>query len=128
MNTNETNGRLLQFLSKSYIKALPITVFFLFRVAGASSVFTFNVIATLNSVQQLLTQIGPMLSAVLFIVAGVFYAVGQMLPPDKKANFHTTSVNIIIGAVMVAILSVASSGFALASTHLLVNMTNASVT
>jgi len=68
-------------------------------------------------------HIGPMLSAVLFIVAGIFYALGQMLPPDKKANFHTASINIIIGAVIVAVLSVASNGLAIASTHLLSNLT-----
>ena len=89
---------------------------------GASNFYLFNIVGTLNYVQQILTQVGPMLSAVLFIVAGIFYAVGQVLPPDKKANFHTTSVNVIIGAIIVAVLSVASNGLALASTHLLVNM------
>ncbi|MDE1825704.1 MAG: hypothetical protein KGH61_01425 [Candidatus Micrarchaeota archaeon] len=82
----------------------------------------YNITGTLAYLQQVLAQVGPMLSAVLFIIAGVFYAVGQMLPPDKKANFHTTSVNIIIGAIVVAVLSVTSSGLALASTHLLANM------
>jgi hypothetical protein len=45
-----------------------------------------------------------------------------MLPPDKKAQFHTTAVNIIIGAVVVGALSVASTSLVTASTHLLSNL------
>jgi hypothetical protein len=68
-------------------------------------------------------QVGPALSAVLFVVAGIFYAIGQMLPPEKKANFHTAAVNIIIGAIVVGVLSVASTSLAVASTHLIGNLT-----
>ena len=64
-----------------------------------------------------------MLSAVLFIVAGIFYAVGQLLPPSKRAMFHATTIDVIMGAVIVAVLSVASNGLAIASTHLLTNIT-----
>jgi len=107
---------------KSRTKLISLAALLLVGTVNAQGFFIFDIVGTLNSLQQILAQIGPVLSAVLFIVAGVFYAVGQMLPPDKKANFHTTSVNIIIGAIMVAVLSVASSGFAIASTHLLTNM------
>jgi hypothetical protein len=69
-------------------------------------------------------KVGPALSAMLFVVAGIFYAVGQMLPPDKRANFHTTAIYIIIGAVVVGVLSFASSSLAVASTHLLSNVTS----
>jgi hypothetical protein len=68
-----------------------------------------------------LSQVGPILGAVLFIVAGVFYAVGQVMPPDKRANFHTASINIIIGAIIISLLSVASTSLAVASSHLLAN-------
>ncbi|MDE1761787.1 MAG: hypothetical protein KGH59_03850 [Candidatus Micrarchaeota archaeon] len=95
--------------------------------APFGAAYLLSIVSTLGYVQQILTQVGPMLSAVLFIVAGIFYAVGQVLPPDKKANFHTTSVNVIIGAIIVAVLSVASSGLAVASTHLLVNVTANSI-
>ncbi|MGC8699418.1 MAG: hypothetical protein ACP5RK_00215 [Candidatus Micrarchaeia archaeon] len=91
------------------------------------SFFSFDIIATLSYTQQLLMHIGPMLSALLFIVAGIFYAVGQILPPDKRANFHTASINIIIGAIVVAVLSVASNSLALASTHLLANISSNSL-
>ncbi len=81
----------------------------------------------LSQVQAILSQIGPSLSAVLFIVAGVFYALGQILPPEKKAQFHTTAVNVIIGALVIGALSVASTSLASASTHILSNMTANSI-
>jgi hypothetical protein len=86
-----------------------------------------GLVAELNNVQLILTQVGPALSAVLFVLAGIFYAIGQMLPPDKKANFHTTAVNIIIGAIVVGVLSFASTSLAVASTHLLSNITANSI-
>ncbi len=86
-----------------------------------------GIIPTLNYIQQLLMEIGPLLSAVLFIIAGIFYAVGQLLTPEKKAIFHTTAINVIIGAIIVAVLSVASNSLAMASTHLLTNLTTNSL-
>jgi hypothetical protein len=82
-----------------------------------------QILSDLNNVKSVLGQVGPALSAMLFVVAGVFYAVGQMLPPDKKANFHTAAINIIIGAIVVGILSFASTSLALASSHVLSNFT-----
>ena len=123
MNIRKYFGNAAKFGTISYL-ALPLLLLILFsRVADATSFAALDIVGTLSYVQQILTQVGPMLSAVLFIVAGIFYAVGQILPPDKKANFHTTSVNVVIGAIIVAVLSVASNGLALASTHLLVNVT-----
>jgi len=107
---------------------LPTVFFMLFvgnasYAAGSSS----GIISEIGYIKALLSQVGPALSATLFVVAGIFYAIGQMLPPDKKANFHTTSINIIIGAIVVAVLSVASTALASASSHLLTNMTIANM-
>lgn len=99
-----------------------VALAFLGRDAQAAGI-ALQVTPMLSQVQALLSQIGPALSAVLFIVAGVFYALGQMLPPEKKAQFHTTAVNVVIGALVVGALSVASTSLASASTHLLSNMT-----
>ncbi|MDE1868432.1 MAG: hypothetical protein KGH60_00475 [Candidatus Micrarchaeota archaeon] len=82
-----------------------------------------GILPELDSIKLTLSQVGPALSAILFVVAGIFYAIGQMLPPDKKANFHTTAVNVIIGAIVVGILSFASTSLAAASSHLLSNVT-----
>ncbi|MGC8647993.1 MAG: hypothetical protein ACP5SJ_00650 [Candidatus Micrarchaeia archaeon] len=82
-----------------------------------------SLLSQLSYIKIVLSQVGPALSAVLFVIAGIFYAIGQMLPPDKKANFHTTAINIIIGAIVVGALSIASTSLAVASTHLLDNLT-----
>ncbi len=101
--------------------AIPFLVVMLIsRLSMASS----PLVTELNGVQLVLMQIGPALSAVLFVLAGIFYAIGQMLPPDKKANFHTAAVNIIIGAIVVGALSIASTSLAVASTHLISNLTS----
>ncbi len=92
-------------------------------VMGSTTIQIFDIITTLNSVQSILAQIGPTLSAVLFIIAGIFYALGQLFPTYKRATLHSASIDIIIGAIIVAVLSVASTGLAVASTHLLTNTT-----
>lgn len=76
-------------------------------------------VSQIDNIKLILTQLGPALSAMLFVLAGVFYALGQMLPPEKKANFHTAAINIIIGAIVVGALSFASASLAVASTQLL---------
>lgn len=86
-----------------------------------ASVPAMDITGTLRGVQGLLMQIGPMLSAVLFILGGVFYAVGQLFPSYKRASLHTMAIDIIVGAIVVAVLSVASTNLAIAATHLLSN-------
>ena len=108
------------------VRYLLFPLFFLaLLAANANAASTPQIISELVSIRFLLSQLGPALSAILFIVAGIFYAVGQMLPPDKKANFHTAAINIIIGAIVVGVLSAASTSLAMASTHLLNNITQA---
>jgi hypothetical protein len=104
---------------------LPVMTNGLFGMLFAhSNYFLFNsLVDSLSSIQTLLSQIGPIISGVLFIVAGIMYSIGQLLTPEKKAQFHTTSINIIIGAIIVAVLSVTSNSFAFASAHLLSNLT-----
>lgn len=115
-----SNGGIVRLL---HILVPVIVLFFFFAKSAGAAGFMFQITPELDQVKSALTQIGPALSAVLFIMAGVFYALGQVLPPEKKAHFHTASVNIIIGAIVVAVLSVASTSLATASTHLLSNIT-----
>ncbi len=113
----------------SYVKyvALPLaTIFYLMNTSNAASI-GFQIVSQLNFIKFVLSQVGPILSAVLFVIAGIFYALGQIMPPDKRANFHTTAINVIIGAIVVGILSVASTSLAVASTHLLTNVTTNSI-
>jgi hypothetical protein len=93
------------------------------KLASAQDSVFLQVTPIIDQVRLVLMQVGPALSAMLFVVAGIIYALGQILPPDKKAQFHTTAVNIIIGAIVVGALSFASSSLASASTHILNNFT-----
>jgi hypothetical protein len=120
----DVKTQLASFWSKvnniKFIWLLLLVLFFFVNLADAASS---SVVTELTNIQGTLMQVGPALSAVMFVLAGIFYAVGQMLPAEKKANFHTAAVNIIIGAVVVGVLSVASTSLAVASTHLLGNLT-----
>jgi hypothetical protein len=82
-----------------------------------------QLVSDLDQVKAVLSQLGPAMSAMLFIIAGIFYAVGQMMPPDKKAHFQAAAINIIIGAIVVGALSFASTSLALSSTQILTNFT-----
>lgn len=112
----------LSLLGRRYAKMVWLVLLLLVGRTYALGV-SFDIISTLTYVQTLLAHLGPLLSAVLFILAGMFYAIGQLLPPTKRAAFHATTVDILMGAIIVAVLSVASNGLAIASTHLLTNIT-----
>jgi len=90
---------------------------------SAQMLVNLDIISTLNYIQNLLTYIGPILSAILFIIAGILYALGQLFPSHQRATFHTTASDMIIGAIIVAVLSVTANSFAIGSTHLLLNET-----
>ena len=94
----------------------------LVRAASAQPA-ALDIISTLSGVQALMMHIGPLLSAILFTLSGLLYAVGQLFPSHQRANFHTIASDMIMGAVVVGVLSVAANGFAIASTHLLSNST-----
>lgn len=111
--------RALSMLRAVEIVSMPLIFIGFVSMAHAVG----GILPELDTIKLTLSQVGPALSAILFVVAGIFYAIGQMLPPDKKANFHTTAVNVIIGAIVVGILSFASTSLAAASSHLLSNVT-----
>ena len=108
------------------VMRIPILILVLYASllkAASAAPGPLDIISTLNDIQSLLIHVGPVLSAVLFIVAGIFYAIGQLFPSNKRASLHSASIDIIIGAIIVAVLSVASTGLAVASTSLLSNAT-----
>ncbi len=110
-------------LRRYVVLLLPVMFLMSGLAFGAGASGNSSLVSELSNIQATLMQVGPALSAVLFVLAGIFYAIGQMLPPEKKASFHTAAVNIIIGAIVVGVLSVASTSLAIASTHLLGNLT-----
>lgn len=126
MNKIEKSWSLVK---RAYLK-IPIMLFLVygFVVRYTSAVyFSFDIIGTLSTVQNLLMRVGPLFSAVLFVLGGIFYAIGQLFPSYKRASLHTMAIDIIIGAIVVAVLSVASTNLAIASTHLLSNFTSNSL-
>lgn len=115
--------KMLDLFQHRFLK-IPVLLIFLIGTAEPkvnASAFMLDILTTLNYVQELLMHIGPVLSAVLFIIAGILYAIGQLFPTYKRASYHSAAIDIIIGAIIVAVLSVASTGLAVASTHLLSN-------
>lgn len=116
------NGRL------SFSAFLVMGAYAMLPLGGMGGGLAFDVISTLNYIQGILTRVGPLLSAILFIIAGIFYAIGQLFPSHQRASFHTTAGDMVMGAIIVAVLSVTANGFALASTHLLSNGTAANLT
>lgn len=127
MNTQRTRTG---FWQRMGIRTVPMLKYLLLIMVGVTTYARLNyasgaqIVSDLNQVKSVLSQLGPALSAMLFIVAGIFYAIGQMLPPDKKAHFQSAAINIIIGAVMVGALSFASTSLALSSTQILTNFTS----
>ena len=130
MNTEKYFGRSLLRHSSSMIKFIvPVLFFSVFIIKTASAApIDLNIVSQLSFVKFVLSQLGPAISAVMFVIAGIFYSLGQIMPPDKKAHFHTTAINIIIGAIVVGILSVASTTLASASSGLLNNVSAANFT
>ncbi|MEM3791172.1 MAG: hypothetical protein QXL16_00365 [Candidatus Micrarchaeaceae archaeon] len=92
----------------------------------ASFAATPSIMNILNYVQELLMRIGPLISGILFVTAGIVYAIGQLFPNYRRASMHSMAVDIIIGAIILAALSVSANTLANASSHILTNITNAS--
>ncbi len=132
ISTSEKGGIGIRALLKPLLRLAVPTALTTLLIAGntygATTFVSLQITTQLSGIQVLLTQIGPDLAAALFILAGIFYAIGQIMPPEKKATFHTTAVNLIMGAVVLAALTFAATGLSQASAHLLTNATTNSLT
>ncbi len=106
------------------ISKIPFLIIALLTKRAFAETVSLDILSTLNGIQVLLAHIGPILSAILFIVAGIVFALAQLFPGYKRASLHSTAADILVGAIIVAVLSVASNGLALASTHLLSNLSS----
>ncbi len=120
-NTNK--GRIIRKILLKTSVATLVGIGIVFRIVNAEYV-SLDILGTIQNIQLLLMQVGPAFSAMLFVLGGIFYAVGQLFPSYKRASLHTMAIDIIIGAIVVAVLSVASTNLAIASTHILSNFTS----
>ncbi len=62
----------------------------------------------LQNLQATLQQIGPALSAILFVLAGIIYAFGQLQPADARGKYQAWSMGLIVGGFVVGALSIAA--------------------
>ena len=125
MGNKNRNGVLIRIVSRVPLVLVLISIIALREVVAVSA--HIGILTTLDNIEAILETIGPILSAVLFTLAGIFYALGQLFPSYKRASLHTMSIDLIIGAIIVAALSLAANGFAIASSHLLANATSNSL-
>ena len=125
MGNKNRNGVLIRIVSRVPLVLVLISIIALREVVAVSA--HIGILTTLDNIEAILETIGPILSAVLFTLAGIFYALGQLFPSYKRASLHTMSIDLIIGAIIVAALSLAANGFAIASSHLLANATSTSL-
>ena len=123
LDININNGKIVRKILLKTTVAMLIGFGIIFRMVNAEYI-SLDILGTIQNIQLLLMQIGPAFSAMLFVLGGIFYAVGQLFPSYKRASLHTMAIDIIIGAVVVAVLSVASTNLAIASTHILSNFTS----
>jgi hypothetical protein len=127
MTTIDITTRMLRRFNLIKYMVIPAVLFSIYLSHStyaallAVNIPAFQIMNELSGIKGILSQIGPILSAMLFVLAGIFYALGQMLPPDRRANFHTTATNMVIGGVVVGVLSVSATSLALAATHLFSN-------
>lgn len=62
-------------------------------------------VAFLYNLKDTLTAIGPALSAILFVLAGIIYAFGQLQPADARGKYQSWSMGLIVGGFVVGALA-----------------------
>ena len=81
---------------------------------GASSTVTIGggTVSFLRSLQTTLQEIGPILSAILFVVAGIIYAFGQLQPAEGRGRYQSWAMGLVVGGFVVGALSFAAPALA----------------
>ena len=62
----------------------------------------------LQDLQATLQAIGPALSAILFVLAGIIYAFGQLQPAEVRGKYQAWAMGLVVGGFVVGALSVAA--------------------
>lgn len=88
----------------------------LIRFFIISAVFSFlakaSIVSFLGDVKNSLVEIGPVLSSIMFALAGIVYAIAQLMPYYEKAKLHSIAINLIVGAIVVGVLTLSSGSLA----------------
>ncbi|MDD5022857.1 MAG: hypothetical protein PHU63_01685 [Candidatus ainarchaeum sp.] len=58
----------------------------------------------LTSISLSLMNIGPTLSLILILLAGIMYALAQAQPPEQRGKWVTWATNLLIGGIVLAVI------------------------
>ncbi len=78
-----------------------------------------GVVDTLTGIQNVLLQVGPIVSVILIVMGGLSYGVAQTQPSDQRGKYITTAYALIAGGVVVAAITGAAALIAGQSANLL---------
>jgi len=92
------------------IAALPLAAFAATPTPAPSGNMTIGggTVTFLNSIKTTLQAIGPALSAIMFVLAGIIYAFGQLQPADARGKYQAWAMGLVVGGFVVGALSVAA--------------------
>jgi hypothetical protein len=77
------------------------------------------VVETLTSIENILLQIGPIVSVILIVLGGLAYGIAQTQPSDQRGKYITTAYALIAGGIVVAAITGAATFIASQSTTLI---------
>ncbi|MCX6772284.1 MAG: hypothetical protein NTV88_00755 [Candidatus Micrarchaeota archaeon] len=77
------------------------------------------VVETLTSIENILLQIGPIVSVILIVLGGLAYGMAQTQPSDQRGKYITTAYALIAGGIVVAAITGAATFIASQSTTLI---------
>ena len=77
------------------------------------------VVETLTSIENVLLQIGPIVSVILIVLGGLAYGMAQTQPSDQRGKYITTAYALIAGGSVVAAITGAATFIATQSTTLI---------
>jgi len=73
---------------------------------ASSSISTGPITAALCSVRMIVVQVLPTLALVLFFLAGLAYAAGQVFGAETKARAQNWAMSLIVGGIVGIMLAV----------------------
>jgi len=77
------------------------------------------VVDTLTGIQNVLLQIGPLVSVILIVLGGLSYGLAQTQPSDQRGKYISTAYALIAGGIVVAAITGAATLIAGQSANLL---------
>jgi len=78
-----------------------------------------GVVDTLSGIENLLLQLGPIISVILIVLGGIVYGLSQTQPSDQRGKYITSAYAMIAGGIVVAAITGAATLIAQNSANLL---------